>query len=96
MIALAPEVTPAPIAARNPDIIDKARSEIDGLVDGLRSDVSAVYTVIDGVSIPGFLQGLPDGEDVKKQLGIDDDDDDLAAQPTQVLNLPYVSLCSSG
>jgi hypothetical protein len=81
-----PAVTAAPLVVRNPDLIDDFGSTINSVVSGIRSDVSSIYTVISGVSIPGFLDNLPTGDDVKSQLGISNSD--LDAKPTQVLNLP--------
>ena len=89
VVALAARITDGPILARDPAIIEDIESNIGGLISGIRSDLTAVYTKISGVAIPDFLNGFPSGDDVKSELGFDDDDEkSLDAQPTQVLNLP--------
>ena len=84
-----PLITPPPsLAARDAralaerDIFDAATSYVGGLISSLGSSVSGY--VASGV--PQFFQDLPTGTAVESSLGISDDD--LAASPTQVLNVP--------
>jgi hypothetical protein len=88
VIVAPPDVTArASLDARSPDLIDDGLgSTLEGIVSGLRSDMSSVLTVISGVPIPSFLDGLPTGDDVLSELDIETAD--LDAKPTQVLNLP--------
>ncbi|KAI0882649.1 uncharacterized protein GGS22DRAFT_47443 [Annulohypoxylon maeteangense] len=78
-----PMITPAPdlknrIVERDFDAVDYVHS----LITSLGSDVSSY--VASGV--PQFFQDLPSGTAVESSLGINSSD--LAATPTQVLNLP--------
>ncbi|CAJ2512016.1 Uu.00g076410.m01.CDS01 [Anthostomella pinea] len=80
-----PMITPAPslearqIAERG---LDDYASYAKSLLGSLGSDVSSY--VISGV--PQYFQDFPTGDKVESSLGIDDSQ--LAALPTQVLNLP--------
>ncbi|KAI1492430.1 hypothetical protein F5X96DRAFT_626963 [Biscogniauxia mediterranea] len=80
-----PMITPAPnLIDRMVPVerdIDPA-SYVHGVLESLGSDISSY--VASGV--PQFFQNFPSGDAVKSSLGIDDDD--LAATPTQVLNIP--------
>ncbi|OLN92277.1 Phosphatidate phosphatase APP1-like protein 1 [Colletotrichum chlorophyti] len=67
---------------RSPDLTDDIGNYVHSVLGGLGSDVASY--VASGV--PNFFQGFPTGTQVLSSLGINDGD--LAAQPTQVLNLP--------
>ena len=78
MITHAPSLKQRELAER---AFDPA-SYINSVVSGLGSDVSSF--VASGV--PQYFQNLPTGSQVQSSLGISDSD--LAAKPTQVLNVP--------
>ena len=87
-----PLITPSP-SRQDPTRTLKLRR---GIVDDVKSDYSNVQgyvkselgslpsEVADGVA--DFFQNLPTGDGVKSSLGLDDEQ--IAALPTQVLNLP--------
>ncbi|KZL82691.1 hypothetical protein CI238_07323 [Colletotrichum incanum] len=78
-----PMITPPPTRVkRTPDITDDIGSYVNSVIGGLGSDVSSF--VLSG--IPQYFQGFPTGTQVLSSLGINDGD--LAAQPTQALNIP--------
>ncbi|KAM0717790.1 hypothetical protein Q7P37_006122 [Cladosporium fusiforme] len=64
------------------NLIDDVEGRFDSVLSNLGSDVPSY--VASGV--PDFFQGFPTGDKVQSSLGIDDDQ--VAALPTQVLNLP--------
>jgi hypothetical protein len=73
-----PMITPAPVRPRDSD----PSSYIASVISHIGSDVSSY--VASGV--PQFFQDFPTGDSVESSLSISDSD--LAAKPTQVLNLP--------
>jgi hypothetical protein len=84
-----PMITPAPalspryrqvLAER--DIFSDADSYVHSIITGFGSDVSSYIAS----GVPQFFQDLPTGTQVQSSLGISDAD--LAALPTQVLNVP--------
>ncbi|KAF1937506.1 hypothetical protein EJ02DRAFT_356661 [Clathrospora elynae] len=88
----APMVTPAAIRfdgrhsyVQQRNVVDSIKSGVDGVAKSwgsvLGTDLPSFFT--DG--IPGWFEGLPTGTQVLQSLGIGDD---LAAKPTEVLNLP--------
>lgn len=92
--ARAPLTTPAPIyfAGGKSYVLDK-RNLLDDIKNGVDSvakswgsvlgtDLPSYFTE----GIPNFFQDLPSGSQVLSSLGIKDDD--LAATPTEVLNIP--------
>ena len=92
-----PMITPAPVL--NPRYsgalaerqLDSIGSYIDSVLTGIGSDISSF--VASGV--PEYFAGLPTGTQVMSSLGISDSD--LAATPTQVLNIPaYGNWTNSG
>ncbi|KAL6707876.1 hypothetical protein ACN47E_003776 [Coniothyrium glycines] len=91
--ARAPVVTPAAMRfdsrysyLQERNILDDIKSGVDGVAHSwasvLGTDLPSFFT--DG--IPGWFEGLPTGTQVLSSLGIGDDD--LAAKPTEVLNVP--------
>lgn len=64
------------------NIISDAKGHFDSVLSSLGSDVPSY--VASGV--PNFFQDFPTGDKVQSSLGIDDDQ--VAALPTNVLNLP--------
>lgn len=77
----APEPTIPPEFVRR-DVLNDASSYVEGLI----SDVKGSVTSFLNSGILDFPNGFPTGTAVKSSLGISDDD--LDAQPTQVLNIP--------
>ncbi|KAF1848191.1 uncharacterized protein K460DRAFT_277698 [Cucurbitaria berberidis CBS 394.84] len=88
----APIVTPAAIRfdgrhsyVQQRDLLNQIKSGVDGVAHSwasvLGTDLPSFFT--DG--IPGWFDGLPTGTQVLSKLGIGDD---LAAKPTEVLNVP--------
>ncbi|TDZ74712.1 Phosphatidate phosphatase APP1 [Colletotrichum trifolii] len=78
-----PMITPPPSRVRrSPDLTDDIGGYVHSVLGGLGSDISSF--VASGV--PNYFQGFPTGTQVLSSLGISDGD--LAAQPTQVLNVP--------
>lgn len=76
---------------RRRDIISDLDGDIDSVLSGLGSDIPSY--VASGV--PNFFQGFPSGDAVASSLGIGSSE--LAALPTNVLNLPpYANWTSSG
>lgn len=78
MITPAPDLNNRAVVARDLD----PGSYINSIIGGLGSDVSSYIAS----GVPQFFQDFPSGEAVESSLGISDSD--LAATPTQVLNLP--------
>lgn len=73
------------------DILSDVKGDIGSVLSGLGSDIPS--EVASGV--PDFFEDLPIGDSVQSSLGIDDDQ--VAALPTQVLNLdPYANWTSEG
>jgi hypothetical protein len=62
-------------------------SSIEGLGSYL-SSVLGTFPSYVASGVPNFFQDFPTGTAVESSLGISDSD--LAATPTQVLNIPYV------
>lgn len=105
-----PAANPNPVAPRDPmvtpsvveynpsrtvhaprGIIDDVGGDIKSVLGGLGSDVPSY--VASGV--PDFFQDFPSGDKVQSSLGIDDDQ--VAALPTNVLNIdPYANWTSEG
>ena len=73
------------------NIISDAKGSFDSVLSGLGSDIPSY--VASGV--PNFFQDFPSGDKVASSLGIDDEQ--IAALPTQVLNIdPYANWTSQG
>ena len=79
-----PMITPPPSlgSLEGRDVLDSAASYLDGVFSSLGSGVSSFIAS----GVPQFFVNLPTGSDVLSTLSISDSD--LAATPTQVLNLP--------
>jgi len=88
VVAPAPVITPAVIqfdstrSYQRRNILSAIESDLGSVLTALGSDIPSY--VISGV--PNFFQGFPTGSQVQSSLGISDSD--LAATPTQVLNMP--------
>ncbi|KAI3281279.1 hypothetical protein DTO002I6_9893 [Penicillium roqueforti] len=83
------EHIPSPIVGRN--ILSDVDSDIKNVLSGLGSDLPT--WVASGV--PNFFQGFPTKDAVASSLGLDSSD--LAALPTNVLNIdPYANWTKSG
>ena len=87
-----PLVTPAPASTHwRPTRTLRRR----GLVDDIKSNVNSVLTDLGSAipsyvasGVPNFFQDFPNGERVRDELQLDDDQ--IRALPTQVLNVPSV------
>lgn len=81
-----PIITPSPDPTKTynerRDLISVIGSGIDSLLSEAGSAVPSY--IVSGV--PNFFQGFPTGSDVQSSLGLDDSQ--VAALPTQVLNIP--------
>jgi len=94
-VAPHPMITPAPtLDDRTPsrvqlvqgrNIVSDASSDIAGLGTYL-SSVLGTFPSYVASGVPNFFQDFPTGSAVESSLGISDSD--LAATPTQVLNIP--------
>ncbi|QDS77993.1 hypothetical protein FKW77_002199 [Venturia effusa] len=87
--AAAPEITPfqaelrpTPTLKRRENILSKLEGDVTSVLSALGSGIPSY--VASGV--PNFFQDFPTGDKVQSSLGIDGDQ--LAALPTQVLNIP--------
>lgn len=87
-------ITPSPIQNPDPsktyrfarrDILSDVVGDVGSVLQGLGSDIPSY--VASGV--PNFFQDFPIGGDAQKKANVSDDD--LAAIPTQVLNIPWVT-----
>ena len=87
-----PLITPSPVL-RNPTrthqvrrgILDDLKNKADEEIGEVLSDLGNVPGYV-ASGVPNFFQDLPGVDQVQSSLGIDDDQ--LAALPTQVLNIP--------
>jgi hypothetical protein len=85
-----PMVTPAPSPVQR----DPTRVQDRGIVsdvEGVGSYLSSLLGTFPSYvasGVPNFFQDFPTGTAVQSSLGISDSE--LAATPTQVLNIPYV------
>lgn len=75
--------TPSRVQERG--VISSLESSVEGLASYLTS-VLGTYPSYVASGVPNFFQDFPTGSDVQSSLGISDSD--LAATPTQVLNIP--------
>lgn len=93
-----PAITPSPVhydvtrtLQRPRNIISDLASDVGSILSGLGSDIPSY--VASGV--PNFFQGFPSGDAVVSSLGLSDNE--LAALPTQALNLPpYANFTQQG
>ena len=97
--APAPTAGPATPVKRDPtrtyknrrDILSDIKSDVGGILSSLGSDIPSY--VASGV--PNFFQDFPTGDAVQSSLGISDNE--LAAVPTQALNIPpYANYTDQG
>jgi hypothetical protein len=75
----------APARVYERGVVSSIESSIEGLGSYL-SSVLGTYPSYVASGVPNFFQNFPTGSAVESSLGISDDD--LAATPTQVLNIP--------
>lgn len=89
-----PLITPSPVTW-DPTKTFKSRrnilSDIQSDVGGILSDLGNIPSYV-ASGVPNFFQDFPTGDKVKSSLGINDDQ--VAALPTQVLNIPCVVISS--
>ncbi|KAG0651403.1 hypothetical protein D0Z07_1673 [Hyphodiscus hymeniophilus] len=91
-----PLITPAPSLTDRDLARLQERGAISSLISDATSDIAGLGTYLSSVigtypsyiasGVPNFFQDFPTGSAVEKSLGISDSD--LAATPTQVLNIP--------
>lgn len=99
VVARRPQITPPPtIVERDPTKTYKQRrdifNDIESGIEGVLSTLGNVPSYV-ASGVPNFFQGFPTGDKVQSSLGIDDDQ--LAALPTQALNLPpYANFTRDG
>ncbi|GAM85733.1 hypothetical protein ANO11243_037410 [Dothideomycetidae sp. 11243] len=94
----APVITPSPVLSEvtktlknRRNIISDLDSDINTILSGLGSDIPSYVAS----GIPNFFQGFPTGDSVASSLGLQSSD--LAALPTQVLNIdPYANWTDQG
>lgn len=83
-----PLITPSP-SSWDPTKTEKFRrgiiSDIGNDIGGVLSELGSNIPSYVASGVPNFFQGFPTGDGVKSSLGIKDDE--VAALPTQVLNL---------
>lgn len=100
-----PLITPPPsLTDRHPSRVQErdVLSSVKSLASDATSDIAGLGTYLSSVigtypsyiasGVPNFFQDFPTGSAVESSLGISDSD--LAATPTQVLNIPYVYISS--
>ncbi|KAF2173435.1 hypothetical protein M409DRAFT_15721 [Zasmidium cellare ATCC 36951] len=92
-----PLITPSP-ARRDATKTYKNRRD---LLDGIQSDVDGILSSLGNVpsyvasGVPDYFQNLPTGDSVVSSLGLSDEQ--LAAVPTQALNIPpYANFTDQG
>jgi hypothetical protein len=95
-------VAPHPMITPPPTLVDRTPSRVQGR--DVLSSIEGLETYLSGVlgsfpsyvasGVPNFFQDFPTGTAVQSTLGISSSD--LAATPTQVLNIPYVRRCWRG
>lgn len=66
--------------------IASVASDISGPVGSILSDLGSAIPSYVASGVPNFFQDFPVGADVQKSLGLQDSE--VAALPTQVLNIP--------
>lgn len=95
--ARAPEITASPVRRdatktykNRRDILSDIKSDVGEILSQLGSDIPSY--VASGV--PNFFQDFPTGDKVQSSLGLDDDQ--VAALPTQALNIPPYANYSEG
>lgn len=85
------EYSPSKTWKRPRDILSDLDGDVSSILGGLGSDIPSYVAS----GIPNFFQGFPTGDGVKSSLGLNDAD--LAALPTQVLNVdPYANWTAQG
>jgi len=89
-VAVAPEqplITPAPAL-----VPTKTSNEKRGIVSDLEGQVSSLFASA-SADYASIFSGFPSGGDVQSKLGLDSSQ--VAALPTQVLNLPYAHVAAN-
>ena len=93
-----PLITPSPALSHPTRTYNQKRDIFDDLQSGVDSILSGLGTAIPSFvasGVPNFFQDFPTGDSVQSSLGIDDDQ--VAALPTQVLNIPpYANFTDQG
>ena len=89
-----PLITPSP-ATWDPtktfksrrDVLSDLRSAVQSDLGGILSELGNVPSYV-ASGVPNFFQDFPTGDKIKSSLGLDDGQ--VAALPTQVLNIPCI------
>jgi hypothetical protein len=105
-----PLITPSPALNGDPtrthlnlrrDIIDSIKSDAGSVLSGVESDIGGILSDLGNIpsyvasGVPNFFQNFPTGESVVSSLGLNDEQ--LAAEPTQALNIPpYANYTEQG
>lgn len=82
---------PQPLSTPKATLVDQAPTPVDkrGIDDTISSELGSLGSDVPSYvasGVPNFFQGFPTGSAVQSSLGLHDSD--LAALPTNVLNLP--------
>lgn len=88
-VAERPIITPSPASWDATKTYKYRRgilSDVSGAIDSVLSDLGSAVPSYVASGVPNFFQGFPTGADVKSKLGLSDNE--VAALPTQVLNIP--------
>lgn len=84
-----PLVTPSPVSGDATKTVKIRRgvvSDLAGDVNSILSDLGSAVPSYVASGVPNFFQNFPTGDSVKSKLGLSDGE--VAALPTQVLNIP--------
>ncbi|EMC95717.1 hypothetical protein BAUCODRAFT_109246 [Baudoinia panamericana UAMH 10762] len=85
------ELSPSRTRKHRRDLLSSVEGDIGSVLSGLGSSIPSFVAS----GIPAWFQGLPTGDSVKSSLGVDDSQ--LAALPTQALNIdPYANWTAQG
>jgi hypothetical protein len=95
------EATKTHLNLRQRDIISDIKSDVQGIASDVQSDIGGILSSLGNIpsyvasGVPNFFQDFPTGDKVVSSLGLDDDQ--LAALPTQALNIPpYANYTDKG
>lgn len=87
-----PLITPSPASWDPTKTYNRRRDILDDLKDKAKEQIGDVLSQLGNIpsyvasGVPNFFQDFPGSDKVQSSLGIDDDQ--IAALPTQVLNVP--------
>lgn len=84
-----PPITPSPSTSDATKTYKSRRgviSDVTGDIGSILSDLGSAVPSYVASGVPNFFQGFPSGDAVQSKLGLSNSD--IAALPTQVLNIP--------